>query len=83
MRQQRSDGQTEGDMKSYAIERDPNAGHDCYRVLYHGRLIGALDLHASGYCDWSFVAGGRLPSRSTQARLAAEARAIAHGVGRR
>jgi hypothetical protein len=41
-----------------------------YVVTYRGRLIGHLDIHASGYRDWQFNAGaGPVPSATTQQRL--------------
>ena len=41
-----------------------------YIVTYRGRLIGHLDIHSSGYLDWSFNAeAGRVPSATTQRRL--------------
>jgi hypothetical protein len=41
-----------------------------YIVTYRGRLIGHLDIHASGHRDWQFNAeAGPTPSVTTQRRL--------------
>ena len=45
-----------------------------YVVTFRGRLIGHLDVHTSGYLDWSFTAGQKMPSQSTQRRLVASIR---------
>ena len=45
-----------------------------YVVAFRGRMIGHLDVHASGYLDWRFTAGERIPSRSTQRRLVSSIR---------
>lgn len=45
-----------------------------YAITYRGRLVGHLDIHGSGYRDWSFAAGQPRPSSSTQRRLVSSVR---------
>ena len=40
-----------------------------YMVTYRGARIGHLDIHSSGYLDWSYIAGQPRPSTTTQRRL--------------
>jgi hypothetical protein len=48
-------------------------GHDGHQfdITHHGRVIGHLDIHKSGYRDWVFAAAA--PSAATQNRLVGKA----------
>ena len=66
-------------LKSYALERcDETSPYHTgkgrsYIVTYRGRFIGHLDIHSSGYLDWSFNSEAQ-PSATTQQRLARSVR---------
>lgn len=44
-----------------------------YAVIFRGARIGHLSIHAGGFREWTFIAGARRPSASTQRRLAQSA----------
>lgn len=57
-------------MKSYTIRKTADGRYD---VLRNGAVIGHLDIHRSGYLDWSFAVGAA-PSPRTCTRLAQDAK---------
>lgn len=56
-------------MQIYTITRTNRQNDSEFAIRRRGLRIGSLDIHRSGYCDWCFYVGEKVPSETTQRRL--------------